>query len=65
MEHSGGETVEKVEKSGHENHNGRFDGHSRCDKQDGKAARNQVAAGDGVGDMLLEAHFVCFYALQR
>ena len=28
MEHSRGETVEKVEKSGHENHDGRFDGHS-------------------------------------
>ena len=65
MEQSGEKAVQEIEKSGHENHNGRLDGHSRCEEQDGKAARNQVAAGDGVGDMLLEAHFVSFYALQR
>ena len=59
------EAVEEIEQSGHENHDGRRDGHSGGDEKDGQAARNEVAAGDGVGNMLLEAHFCVFSGVQR
>ena len=45
----------------HENHESRLDGHAFGEKQDGQTTRNQVAASDGVGDMLFYAHFATFF----
>lgn len=57
MELSRGKAVQEVEKAGHENHDSRLDGHVVGEKQDGQTARDEVAAGDGVWNVLFEAHF--------
>ena len=58
MEQTCRKTVKEVEKTSHEKHDSRLDGHAAGDKKDGKAARDQVAAGDGVGEVLFDGHFV-------
>jgi hypothetical protein len=65
MEHPSGKTVQEVEKPSHENHDGCLDGHVMGEKQDGQASRNEIATGDGVGDMLLEVHGVTVLLPQR
>ncbi len=56
----GKKTVEEIKNTGHENHKSSLDGHARGDKQDGKTTRQQVAAGDDVGNVLLDVHWRWF-----
>ena len=65
MEQSGGKTVQEIEKPGHENHQRRLDGHVLGEKQDGQTARHEVAASEGVGNMLFEVHEVAVLLRQR
>ena len=51
-------TIEEVEETCHKDHDGCLDRHTAGDEKDRQATRNEIAAGDGVGDMLFEGHFV-------
>ena len=65
VKQSGKKAIQEVEQPGHEDHQGRRYGSPRSNEKDGDAARKQVAAGDGVGDMAFEAHGDGLCELQR
>ena len=54
LEQPCGKAVEEVEETCHENHDSRLDGHAAGDEEDGHATRDEVAASEGVGDVMLE-----------